>query len=169
MSSIAVGLPRACPYYFHTKRIRILSRVHNGGSEMKWEFKGYTINTEKSLVSVDRVKEFLSDSYWAKDRPKELIEKTIMTSFCYGAYLEETMVGFGRVVSDYATMFWISDVYIDRNHRGQGLGKKLIECIIETPDFRNIRGYLVTRDAHGLYKQFGFDKVESRFMTRTPV
>ena len=133
---------------------------------MKWEFEGYTINTDKSLISVDRVKDFLSDSYWASDRSKELIEKTIMNSFCYGVYHEDELVGFARVVSDYATMFWTCDVYIDKSHRGRGLGKKLIGCITETPEFKNLRGILVTRDAHGLYEQFGFERVESRFMTR---
>ena len=93
---------------------------------MKWEFEGYRINTDKSLVSVDRVKDFLSDSYWASDRSKELIKKTIMNSFCYGVYHEEELVGFARVVTDYSTMAWICDVYIDRNHRKKGLGKKLI-------------------------------------------
>ena len=67
---------------------------------MKWEFEGYTINTEKSLVSVDRVKDFLSDSYWARDRSIELIEKTIENSFCYGVYHDDELVGWfcaGRV------------------------------------------------------------------------
>ena len=133
---------------------------------MKWEFEGYTINTDKSLVPVDRVKDFLSDSYWASDRSKELIEKTIMNSFCYGVYHDDELVGFARVVSDYATMFWICDVYIDKSLRGKGLGKKLIGCITETPEFKNLRGILGTRDAHGSYEQFGFERVESRFMTR---
>ncbi len=136
---------------------------------MKWEFDGYIINTDKSMVSVDRVKEFLSDSYWASDRSKELIEKTILNSFCYGVYHEKQLVGFARVVSDYSTMLWICDVYIDKNHRGKGIGKKLIACILETPDFKNIRGFLVTRDAHELYEKFGFERVESRLMTRTPL
>lgn len=115
---------------------------------------------------MDRVKEFLSDSYWVSDRSKELIEKTIMNSFCYGVYHDEELVGFARVVSDYATMFWTCDVYIDKSHRGKGLGKKLIGCIIETQEFKNLKGILVTRDAHGLYEQFGFERVESRFMAR---
>lgn len=135
---------------------------------MKWEFEGYTINTDKSLVSVDRVKEFLSDSYWASERSKELIEKTILNSFCYGVYHEEELVGFARVVSDYSTMVWIGDVYIDKKHRRKGLGKKLIACIIKTPEFENIRCSLVTKDAHELYEKFGFERVESRFMTRKP-
>ncbi len=136
---------------------------------MIWEFEDYTIDTDKSLLSVDRVKEFLSDSYWASERSKELIEKTIMNSFCYGVYQEEEMVGFARVVSDCATMGWICDVYIDKRHRGKGLGKKLIVCILETPEFENIRCSLVTRDAHALYEQFGFERVESRFMSRKPL
>ena len=136
---------------------------------MKWEFEGYTINTDKALVSVDRVKEFLSDSYWASDRSNELIEKTIMNSFCYAVCLEEELVGFARVVSDYSTIVWICDVYIDSNHRGKGHGKELIACILETPEFKNIRSSLVTRDAHEFYERFGFESVESRFMTRKPL
>lgn len=136
---------------------------------MKWEFEGYTINTDKSLVSVERVKELLSDSYWASERTKELIEKTIRNSFCYGVYHEEELVGFARVVTDYSTLVWICDVYIDKNHRGKGLGKKLIICILETPEFDNIRCSLVTRDAHELYEKFGFESVVSRFMSRKPL
>ncbi|AFL99338.1 sortase-like acyltransferase [Desulfitobacterium dehalogenans ATCC 51507] len=135
---------------------------------MRWEFGRYTINTDKSLISADRVKEFLSDSYWARDRSKELIEKTIENSFCYGVYHEEELVGFARVVTDYSTIVWISDVYIDRIHREKGLGKKIIACILETPEFKNVRSALVTRDAHGLYEQFGFESVESIFMVRKP-
>jgi len=89
-----------------------------------------------------------------------------MNSFCYGVYHNDELVGFARVVSDYATMFWTCDVYIDKSHRGRGLGKKLIGCITETTEFKNLRGILVTRDAHGLYEQFGFERVESKFMTR---
>lgn len=135
---------------------------------MEWEFRGYTINTDKSLVSVDRVKDFLSKSYWASDRSREDIEKSIMNSFCYGLFHQDNLVGFARVVSDYVTVFWICDVYIDENHRGKGLGKKLIECIIETQEFKDIRGILATKDAHGLYEQFGFERVEARFMKRMP-
>lgn len=135
---------------------------------MEWEFEDYTINTDKSLVSVDRVKEFLSDSYWASDRSKEVIEKSIMNSLCYGVYHGEELVGFARVISDYATTYWICDVYIDKNHRGKGLGKRLIGCIVENEEFKNIRGILATKDAHGLYEQFGFERVESRFMKRMP-
>jgi len=126
---------------------------------MKWEFEGYTINTDKSLVSVDRVKEFLSDSYWASNRSIDIIERTIVNSFCYGVYHDKELVGFARVVSDYATMFWTCDVYIDKSHRGKGLGKKLVGCIIETQEFKNLKGILVTRDAHGLYEQFGFKEL----------
>jgi len=71
------------------------------------------------------------------------------------------------VVSDYATVFWICDVFIDDNHRGNGLGKELIRCIVESNDYKGIRGILATKDAHGLYEQFGFTKAEEgRFMMR---
>ncbi|WP_407309457.1 GNAT family N-acetyltransferase [Desulfosporosinus sp. SB140] len=136
---------------------------------MKWDFEDYTIETDKTLISANRIKEFLLNSYWAKDRSIEVIEKSIKNSFCYGVYHDKELVGFARVVSDYATMFWIGDVYIDKNHRGKGLGKKLIECIIETKEFENLSGILSTRDAHGLYEQFGFERVESKFMARAPL
>ena len=135
---------------------------------MRWEYREYIITADKSLLSVDRVKELLSDSYWANKRTKELIEKTIENSFCYGVYSEEEMIGFARVVTDYATMAWICDVMIDKGHRGKGLGKKLISCILETPELKNVRSALATKDAHGLYEQFGFERVESRFMVRKP-
>lgn len=135
---------------------------------MIWEFGEYTIDTDKSLISSDRVKEFLSKSYWAPDRPVEQIKKSIKGSFCYGVYHENELVGFARVVSDYATAFYICDVYIDENHRKRGIGKKLIKCIVETEEFKHLKGILLTKDAHGLYEKFGFQRVESRFMARTP-
>lgn len=133
---------------------------------MKWEYGEYTISTDKSLVSVDRVKNFLSHSYWASDRSKEQIEKSILNSFCYGVFDKDELVGFARVVSDYTTVFFICDVFIDENHREKGLGKKLINCIIETREFKGIRGILATKDAHGLYEKYGFERVE--FMRRKP-
>lgn len=136
---------------------------------MKWEFGEYTIDTDKSLVSADKVREFLSKSYWAADRAVEQIKKSIEGSFCYGVHYGHELVGFARVVSDYSTMFYICDVYIQENHRKKGLGKKLISCILETEEFKNIKGILATRDAHGLYEKFDFKRVESGYMARAPL
>ena len=138
-----------------------------GGTKMKWEFGEYTIDTDKSLVPASCVKEFLSKSYWAADRTVEQIKKSIENSFCYGVYHQDELVGFARVVTDYATVFWICDVYIHEQHRKKGLGKKLVNCIMETDEFKYIRGILATQDAHSLYEKFGFQRVESRFMAWT--
>ena len=134
---------------------------------MDWIVGNYKISTDKSLLSLQKIKELLSKSYWASDRSIEIIEKSVRNSDCYGVYYNSEQVGFARVVSDYATVYWICDVYVDENHRGNGLGKELIRCITESDDFKEIRGILATKDAHGLYKQFGFgEAAEGRFMMR---
>ena len=131
---------------------------------MEWINGSYKISTDKSLLSLDKIKEFLSKSYWANKRAEDRIEKSIENSQCYGVYCNNDQVGFARVVSDYATMFWICDVYIDDKYRGKGLGKKLIECIVNRDEYKNCIGVLATRDAHGLYKQFGFKDTDGKAM-----
>lgn len=134
---------------------------------MEWEFGEYRISNEKSLLSIEKIKELLSKSYWANDRSAEVIEKAISNSDCYGVYKEKELVGFARVVTDNATVYWLCDVIIDEKHRGKGIGKNLVKRIVESSDYKDIRGILATRDAHGLYEQVGFGKAaEGRFMMR---
>ncbi len=134
---------------------------------MEWEFGEYKISNEKSLLSIEKIKELLSKSYWASDRSVEVIEKAISNSDCYGAYIGNELVGFARVVTDYATVYWLCDVIVDENHRGKEIGKKLVKMIVESSDYKDLRGILATKDAHGLYEQFGFGKAaEGRFMMR---
>lgn len=123
---------------------------------MEWIRGEYRVDTDKSRLSIEAIHRFLSKSYWADTRPVEVIEKTVQNSICYGLYREVELVGFARVVTDYATFYWLCDVFIDENHRGQDLGKWLIACVVSTPELRGLRGFLATRDAHGLYEQFGF-------------
>jgi GNAT superfamily N-acetyltransferase len=130
-------------------------------------FGEYRISNDKTLLSVEKIRELLSGSYWANDRPVEIIEKAINNSDCYGVYLEKKQVGFARVVTDYATVYWLCDVIIDEKHRGKELGKKLMESIVESIEYKELRGILATKDAHGLYEQYGFVKAaEGRFMMR---
>jgi GNAT superfamily N-acetyltransferase len=96
---------------------------------MELSFGEYKISTDKELISVDRVAELLHQTYWAHHRSKEIIKVSIKNSLCFGVYHHEKMVGFARVVTDYATMYWLCDVVIDPEHRGKGLGKQLIEQI----------------------------------------
>jgi len=134
---------------------------------MEWEFGEYRISNDKSLLPIERVKELLWNSYWANERSAEAIEKSIHNSDCYGVYKDKELVGFARVVTDHATVYWLCDVIVDEKHRGQGIGKNLVKRIVESGDYKDIRGILATKDAHGLYEQFGFGKAaEGRFMMK---
>lgn len=117
----------------------------------------YLISTDQSLLSVDTVYGFLvNKSYWAKHRTREQIEKSIKNSLCFGVYDAGRQVGFARAVTDYSVMYWLCDVFVDEEYRGQGIGKLLMECIVNHPDLKDLNGVLATRDAQGLYEKYGF-------------
>ncbi|MBB6715223.1 GNAT family N-acetyltransferase [Clostridium gasigenes] len=136
---------------------------------MEWKEGEYKISNDKSLLSVEEICGLLSKSYWASKRPREVIEKSIENSICYGVYHIEKQIGYGRIITDYATTYYICDVILDEEHRGKGLGKKLIECMIEFDEVCSGFGMLATKDAHGLYGQYGFKKDEKTFMRRIPI
>ncbi len=129
-------------------------------------FGKYKISNNKDLISIDGVCNLLSKSYWANKRSKERIEESIKNSICIGIYDKEKMIGFARIVTDYATMYWLCDVIIDEEYRGNGLGKKLIECITEMEELKGMFGILATHDAHGLYEKYGFKRETEKFMRR---
>ena len=134
---------------------------------MEYIFGEYVISSDKSLLSLDRITELLHKTYWADQRSIETIAKSIENSYCFGGYYNNSQIGFARLVSDYATMYWLCDVIINENHKGKGLGKELIRIIVESDKFKGLRGILATKDAHGLYQQYGFEKAaEGRFMLR---
>ena len=112
----------------------------------------------------------LKTTYWAGGRSIETIERSMRNSACYGVWLddEQKMVGFARVISDHATTYYLCDVVIDAAYRGRGLGKALVSHIVSLPEYANLRGLLLTKDAHGLYEQFGFETVNGRAMLRSP-
>lgn len=128
----------------------------------------YEINDDKSMISLDRVYELLSKTYWAGARSKDKIERSINNSICYGVYYKGEQVGFARVVTDFATMYWLCDVVIDEDHRGEGIGKRLAETIINSNQLKGLLGILCTKDAHGLYEKYGFKKEAEAFMRRAP-
>lgn len=131
-------------------------------------FKEYKISTDKSLLSIDIIYNFLSSTYWASERSKEVIKKSIENSICFGVYFGVEQIGFARVVSDYATFCWMGDVFIHENHRGHGLGRKLIQTILESEEFIDLKWVLATDDKHELYALFGFELVEGKYMCREP-
>ena len=124
---------------------------------------GYTISTDKTRLDTGLIHNFLSeDSYWAQDRPYDVVERSIDHSLCFGVYAGTEQVGFARVVTDYVTFAWLCDVFIVEPHRGQGLGKRLVETVVAHPDLDGIRLFsLATRDAHELYRRYaGFEPLE---------
>ena len=117
----------------------------------------FIISTDPARLDVDAIHAFLTQSYWANGIPKDIVARSLQNSLCFGVYAGDRQIGLARVISDLATYAYIGDVYILEEHRGQGLGKWLMECLMGHPDLQGLRRWsLATRDAHGLYQQFGF-------------
>jgi GNAT superfamily N-acetyltransferase len=127
---------------------------------------GFVFSRDKRLLQLDRIFELLAQTYWAQGRSRDKIQTSIENSLCFGIYKDGRQVGFARAVTDYATIYWVSDVIIDDAYRGLGLGKRLVELITTTDELQGMRGILGTRDAHGLYEKYGFAKDAQRFMIR---
>ena len=127
----------------------------------------YLISTDKNKIDVGYVHSFLTQSYWSPGVPVEVVKKAIEGSLCFAVYHKNKQVGFARVIGDKATFAYIADVFIDENYRGRGLSKWLMETIMKHPDLQGLRRILLTtKDAHGLYAQFGFVPINNpeRFM-----
>jgi GNAT superfamily N-acetyltransferase len=128
----------------------------------------YEISTERGRLDVEMIHRFLADSYWAKHIPRSLVEKAINNSLCFGAYTTAAQVGFGRVITDYATFAYVADVFVLPKHRKQGIGRLLISAMLAHRDLSGFRRWLLaTKDAHGLYQKFGFSPLiePSNFLT----
>ena len=135
----------------------------------------YVISTDPARLDVDVIHNFLTNCYWAKGIPKDVVARSIEHSLCFGIYDEShagwpgflklrrseasnfVQVGFARVISDFATMAYLGDVFVVESHRGRGLGKWMMECIMRHPALQGLRRWiLLTRDAHQLYAKVGF-------------
>ena len=124
---------------------------------MVWSTAEFEISTDPARVDVTTVHAFLTNSYWAKGIPLGTLRRSLQHSLCFGVYRGVQQVGFARVITDYATFAYLADVFVLGEFRGRGLAKWLMECIVAHPDLQDLRRWcLVTRDAHGLYGQFGF-------------
>jgi GNAT superfamily N-acetyltransferase len=119
---------------------------------------GYWASDDPTLIDVDRVHGWLSTlSYWAENRPRPITERALARSLNLGLYdADGTQAGFCRWVTDGATFAWLCDVFIDPAHRGHGLGVFLVRVATGHPDVHGLRMLLGTKDAHGLYRKFGF-------------
>jgi GNAT superfamily N-acetyltransferase len=115
------------------------------------------ISTDPDRLDLDTIHGFLSRSYRAAGIPRETVERSIRHSICFGAFDEGRQVGFARVITDRATYAYVADVFVLPSHRGRGVGKRLMACITTHPELQDLRLWtLFTRDAHGLYRQYGF-------------
>lgn len=123
----------------------------------------YRISTDRALLDVALIHEFLSrESYWARNVSRSVVERAIAHSLCFGIYQDQRQVGFARVVTDSATFAYLADVFVLASHRGQGLGRRLMQAVMTHPDLQHLRRFLLaTRDAHALYRQFGFSALKN--------
>ncbi|HEY3122302.1 MAG TPA: GNAT family N-acetyltransferase [Vicinamibacteria bacterium] len=118
----------------------------------------FLVSTDPARLDLEAIHAYLSRSYWAAGRPREVIARSIEGSLCFGLYDGERQIGFARAITDRATFAYLADVYVLEDHRGQGLGVWLMECVFAHPDLQDLRRFtLVTRDAHDLYRKFGFE------------
>lgn len=123
----------------------------------------YKISTDKSKLDLNTIHDYLTNrSYWAPGRSYEIVKQSIENSLCFGVYdNSDKLIGFARIVTDYTLFAYIMDVFILEEYRNQGLGKLLMNEVINHPDLQNLkRIMLATDDAHGLYEQYGFRKTQ---------
>ena len=123
----------------------------------EWRNGDVLISDNRSLLDLDVIHRFLSESYWSAGVPREVLKRGIENSLCFGVYIGGQQVGFARAITDRATFAYLADVFVLEPHQGRGLGKQLMSFIRAHADLQGLkRWHLVTRDAHGLYTQFGF-------------
>ncbi len=124
--------------------------------------KNFYISTDKSKLDIPLIYQYLScESYWAKGRSLKTVETSIENSLCFGVYTDDTQIGFARVVTDYAVIAWVMDVFILNEYRGNGLGVMLMSTIMNHEKLQKLQRWgLGTEDAHGLYEKFGFKTIQ---------
>ena len=127
-----------------------------------FEREGYLISTDPAQFDLDAIHAYLVRAYWCQGIPRETMERAIANSLCFALFHGKAQIGFARVITDSATYAYLCDVYVLENYRGKGLGKWLMECVMGHPALQGLRRFsLATRDAHGLYRQFGFRELSS--------
>ena len=121
----------------------------------------FTISTDPARLDIDAITEMLTRAYWAQGRTRDMVARYVQHSLVFGIYDGTRQIGLARIVSDYTTFAWLCDVFIHEDYRGHGLGKWLMQTIHSHPDLQGLRRWLLaTRDAHGLYQQFGWELLD---------
>lgn len=134
---------------------------------MDWAKAEFTVSDRREDIDVTMVHGYLTTSYWAKGIDKSTVERSIANSLCLGVFHNKRQIGFGRVITDRSTFAYLADVFILEEYRGRGLGKWLVDCVLEHEELQGMRRWLLaTFDAHGLYMQKGFVPLQEprRFM-----
>ena len=124
---------------------------------MEYQKDDFVITTDKGKIDTAYVHQFLTNCYWAQNIPYENVQRRIDGAICFGLFHQQQQVGFARVITDEESFAYLADVFIDEQYRGKGLSKWLMEVVLSYPTFQGFRRFiLATRDAHGLYEQYGF-------------
>jgi GNAT superfamily N-acetyltransferase len=132
----------------------------------------FLVSTDPSLLDIDVIHHYLSTgSYWAINIPRETVERSLQNSICFGVYHLQQQIGLSRVITDKATFAYLADVFILPEYRGKGLSKWMMEVIHAHPELQGLRRWMLgTKDAHGLYEQYGWtaldDEAKRRFMQK---
>jgi GNAT superfamily N-acetyltransferase len=127
----------------------------------EWTRNGLRMTDDPAQVDVAAVRGLLQQSYWGKNRTGDVIRRCVENSLCLSVFDAEQQVGFARLVTDYTTISWLCDVLVDGPHRGRGIGKWMVKTAMGLPELSGCRTILLTRDAHGLYEQYGFERCEA--------
>jgi nitroimidazol reductase NimA-like FMN-containing flavoprotein (pyridoxamine 5'-phosphate oxidase superfamily)/GNAT superfamily N-acetyltransferase len=144
-------------FEYRTPDERAPGLAHDGAPFEK-SIGEFLITTDVSRLDLDVIHRFLSQSYWAAEVPREVVARALKNSLCFGLYDGDAQIGLARVVSDYATFAYVADVFVLEEYRGRGLSKALMAAALAHPHLQGLRRWtLATRDAHGLYRKFGFD------------
>jgi len=127
-----------------------------------WSHGDYEISTDPARIDLAVVYEFLTNSYWARGIPLEMVQRSIENSLCFGIYHGRRQIGFARVITDRATFAYLGDVFVLEPWRGRGLSKWMMQCIMGHPELQGLRRWmLATQDAHGLYRKYGFTSIKT--------
>lgn len=139
------------------------TRTFDPEAILEHRYGEFLISTDRARLDLSVIHGFLTNCYWAKGIPCDVVARSIENALCFGMYDRDgSQVGFARVISDFATFAYLGDVFLLQPYRERGLGKWLMECIVRHPALQGLRRWsLATRDAHGLYSQFGFTPLKS--------
>ena len=132
---------------------------------MIWKKNGFKLYDEKDVIDLHQTHALISQTYWARHRPRDKVEKLIRHSTCFSLFREEELVGFVRVLSDFVSTSWVADMVIKETYRGHGLGSWMMECVMSHPEFLHTQFALQTKDAHAFYEKLGFARRDTLMST----